>query len=182
MRLILIVFCAAGLLCGCSSEGTTYGSWSPTSTMTGSISITIGMTTISGFGSTTILTAAMTKTTSRSPAELVRRSRPGPAAGGARSGPDLDGRTRSRARGRTVEQRSILVTASERWTALTWCTQRRSRGRSGTPKSTNTCTCAVSRGLSVGTWSKNCSVVMLVSWVAALSEPQAMVRSSCPER
>src|SRR5262245_52732253 len=27
--------------------------------------------------------------------------------------------------------------------------------------------CAVSRGLSVGTWLKNCSVRMLVTWVAA---------------
>jgi hypothetical protein len=35
-------------------------------------------------------------------------------------------------------------------------------------KSTDTWTCAVSRGLSVGTWSKNFSVVMLLSWVAAV--------------
>jgi hypothetical protein len=49
-------------------------------------------------------------------------------------------------------------------------------------KSIETWQCAASRGFSVGTWSKNCSAVMLVSWVAAVSEPQAMVRSSCRER
>jgi hypothetical protein len=42
-------------------------------------------------------------------------------------------------------------------------------------KSTDTWTCAVSRGLSAGTWLKNCSVVMLVSWVAAVSEPQVRI-------
>ena len=65
---------------------------------------------------------------------------------------------------------SVVYTATSRWSV----------GELG--KSTDNCTCAVSLGLSVGTWLKNCSVVMLLSWVAAVSEPQAMVRSSCRER
>ena len=65
---------------------------------------------------------------------------------------------------------SVVYTATIAWSV----------GEAG--KSTDTCTCAVSRGLSVGTWLKNCSVVMLLSWVAAVSEPQAMVRSSCRGR
>jgi hypothetical protein len=36
--------------------------------------------------------------------------------------------------------------------------------------------------LSVGTWLKNCSVVMLLSWVAAVSEPQVLLPRKVIER
>jgi hypothetical protein len=62
-----------------------------------------------------------------------------------------------------MRSKSSAVSSSVVYTAMiAW-----SVGEPG--KSTDTCTCAISRGLSVGTWSKNCSVVMLLSWVAVVS-------------